>query len=79
MNNASWLGARKKSDMMVLLEREDGRYTAGETVRGRVHIILTQDISIKGPYMTSCVCSACRVGHGSGPSAGRSGRVTGQT
>jgi len=45
----SLLGARKKSDMMVLLEREDGTYTAGETVRGRVHIILTQDVSVKGP------------------------------
>ena len=45
---ASLLGSRKKSDMMVLLEREDGKYTAGETVRGRVHIILTQDVSVKG-------------------------------
>jgi len=34
--------------MMVLLERDDGRYTAGETVRGRVHIVLTQDVAVKG-------------------------------
>jgi len=37
-----------KSDMMVLLDRDDGQYSAGETVRGRVHIILTQDVSVKG-------------------------------
>ena len=49
-SGTSWLGVRKKSDMMVLLEREDGKYMAGETVRGRVHIILTQDINIKGSY-----------------------------
>jgi len=42
------LASRKKSDMMVLLERENGEYTAGETVRGRVHIILTQDVNVKG-------------------------------
>jgi len=41
-------GTRTKSDMMVLLEREDGRYTAGDTVRGRVHIMLTQDVNVKG-------------------------------
>jgi len=34
--------------MMVLLDRDDGQYSAGETVRGRVHIILTQDVSVKG-------------------------------
>ena len=34
--------------MLVLLDRDDGRYTAGDTVRGRVHIVLTQDVSVKG-------------------------------
>jgi len=38
--------------MMVLLEREDGKYSAGETVRGRVHIILTQDVNVTGPSST---------------------------
>jgi len=57
VNSLSSLGARKKSDMMVLLEREDGKYTAGERVRGRVHIILTQDINIKGQhYHRSYMC-----------------------
>jgi len=53
-SGTTWLGVRKKSDMMVLLEREDGKYMAGETVRGRVHIILTQDISIKGSCVRQC-------------------------
>ena len=44
----SLLGIRHKSDMLVLLDREDGHYTASETVRGRVHIILTQDVNVKG-------------------------------
>ena len=43
---------RKKSDMLVLLERDDGRYSAGETVRGRVHIVLTQDVNVTGQLTT---------------------------
>lgn len=33
--------------MFVVLDREDSVYTAGETVKGRVHIVLTQDVKVK--------------------------------
>ena len=34
--------------MLVVLDRTDGVYTAGETVRGHVLITLTQDIRVVG-------------------------------
>jgi len=61
--------ARKKSDMLVLLDRDDGRYTAGDTVRGRVHIVLTQDVSVKGQPTTliitntSCALTSPHITH----------------
>jgi len=40
--------SRRKSEMFVVLDRSDGVYTAGETVRGHVNIVLTQEVPVIG-------------------------------
>ena len=43
---------RKKSDMTITLDNDNCTYTAGDTIKGHVLITLTQDVAVKGQFLT---------------------------
>ena len=39
-----------KSNVYVYLDKEDAVFTAGDVIKGRVQVVLTSDIKVKGEY-----------------------------